>query len=48
MIVSDVLLTHCLEIIEKFFSMNGIKYGLLKGAVLKKDYPKTYHRFMSD
>lgn len=48
MVVREVRQGYCLEQIEKTLADAGIHYALLKGAVLKKDYPQTHFRFMSD
>lgn len=48
MIVRDIQQGWCLEQIKKTLDGVGIHYALLKGAILKKDYPKTNFRFMSD
>ncbi len=39
---------HYLELTEKALKDAGIHYGLLKGAILKSDYPEPYLRFMTD
>lgn len=39
---------HLLGEIEKALSREGVPYALMKGSVLKYDYPEMHYRFMSD
>ena len=48
MLMRDVQQEHCLQQIENALRKNDIPCALLKGAILKNDYPRTDLRFMSD
>lgn len=48
MLAHSIRRDHCLLQIEEALAGNSIQYALLKGAILKDDYPDTFYRFMSD
>lgn len=48
MVLREERMAFALEMLEEALTMNNIPYALMKGAVLKTDYPENYMRFMSD
>ena len=48
MLAQSIRQDHCLSQIEEALTLSGIRYALLKGAILKNDYPDAFFRFMSD
>ena len=48
MAARDIRQSWCLQQIEEALCQAQIPYSLLKGAILKNDYPQTCFRFMSD
>ena len=48
MIARDIRQSYWLEQLESGLRKNGIPYALLKGAILKNDYPETSMRYMAD
>ena len=48
MVEREICQVHCREQIEEALSKAGIHYAILKGGILRDDYPIPFSRFMSD
>lgn len=48
MIARTARQSYWLEKLETQLKAAGVPYGIMKGGVLRGDYPKAYYRFMSD
>lgn len=48
MVAREIVLDHTLKQIEDNLTAAGIHYAILKGGILKTDYPVRFTRYMSD